>query len=215
MIEWKKHGLTLEEIGTLVEGYLSEKTANSPFPVGASDDPDRRAGTAARDALNAPHHATEVHERSVVVGQKQATDESKAYLRAHYTNESGDMFCQACQKPLPFRTKDGWYFEAVRFVAGRRQIHTTNAIALCPLCAALYKHARETKDELLLEQLSTTPIEARQGTVEVPVVLDGKRVKIVFTGKHAIDIKEAVRVSTSDEVLSETLALLAEIEVDG
>lgn len=196
--------------------FISERSADSQFPGGPSDDPARRAGNAASDALNAPHHSTEVRERSVVVGQKQATDESRAYLCEQYTNDLGAMFCQACQKELPFKTKDGrWYFEALRFVTGRKQIHTANSIALCPLCAALYKHARETKDELLLEQLSTTPIEARQGTVEVPVVLDGKRVKIVFTGKHAIDIKEAVRVSTIDELLSETLALLAEIEVDG
>ncbi len=104
------------------------------------------------------------------------------------------MFCQACQNPLPFRTKDGWYFEAVRFVAGRRQIHIANAMALCPLCAALYKHARATDDE----QLSATVMGGSQGTVEVPVVLDGKRVRIVFTEKHAIDIQTAMRVAGDD-----------------
>jgi hypothetical protein len=199
MIEWKNQGLPLEEIGTLVEGYFSEKTANLPFPVGASDDPVRRAGIAAIDALNAPHHATEVRERSVVIGQKQAANESKAYLREHYTTASGDMFCQVCQKPLPFKTKDGrWYFEALRFVTGRRQIHTPNAIALCPLCAALYNHARATDDEQLLEKLFAIPVEASQITVEVPVVLDGERVRIQFTGKHAIDIQAALRVAGDD-----------------
>ncbi|NQW72932.1 MAG: hypothetical protein HQ453_09385 [Actinobacteria bacterium] len=193
VMEFKAAGGSAEDIFRMAR----ERSADSRFPVGASDDPDRRAGTAARDALNAPHHATEVRERSVVVGQKQATDESKAYLRAHYTNESGDMFCQACQKPLPFRTKDGWYFEAVRFVAGRRQIHTANAIALCHLCAALYKHARATDDE----QLSVTLMDRSQGTVVVPVVLDGKRVRIVFTEKHAIDIQVAMRVAGDDRKL--------------
>ena len=41
-------------------------------------------------------------------------------------------------------------------------------------------------------------MEGSQGTVEVPVVLDGKRVKIRFTGKHAIDIQAALRVAGDD-----------------
>lgn len=182
-----------------VRDMIRQRSADSQFPTGASDDPARRAGMEALDALNAPRHATEVRERSVVVGQKQTADESKVYLREHYTNDSGSMFCQACQKPLPFKTNDGhWYFEALRFVTGRKHIHIANAIALCPLCAALFKYARETKDELLLKQLSTTTMDVSHGTVEIPVILNGKRVKILFTGKHAIDIQAALRVAGDD-----------------
>ena len=94
------------------------------------------------------------------------------------------------------KTKDGsWYFEAVRFVTARKQVHTSNVIALCPLCAALYKYARGTKNEALLEQLANTTIDSGQEAVEIPVVLDGKRVKIAFTGKHAIDIKSSLGVA--------------------
>jgi hypothetical protein len=176
--------------------WIRERSATSQFPGGASDDPDRRAAIAALDALNAPNHATEVRERSVVIGQKQSADDSKAYLREHYTSDSDGMICQACQKPLPFKTNDGrWYFEALRFVTGRRQIHVANAIALCPLCAALYKYARDTKDELLLKHISVTTIDGSQDTLEVPVVLDGKRVKILFTIRHAIDLQSALGVA--------------------
>jgi hypothetical protein len=100
---------------------------------------------AALDAALAPEYSTSIRERSVVDGQSQASAESKAYLRAQYTTSAGDMHFQACRKPLPFKLKDGsWCFEAVKLVNARKQVHTANAIALCPLRAARYKYARGT-----------------------------------------------------------------------
>ena len=190
--EAKELGLSIAEI----REWLKERSALSRFPDGVSDDADRRSSIAALDAMRAPQHTAVVRERSVVEGQAQASAESRLYLRGQYTNATGRMFCQACQRPLPFKTKDGlWYFEAVRMVTGRKHVHAANAIALCPLCAALYKYARTTSTEALLEELATMPIANGQGTVNVPVVLDGKRVKIAFTGKHAIDIRAAMSVA--------------------
>jgi hypothetical protein len=179
-----------------LETLLREHAARSQFPGGPSEDPSRRAAVAALDAASASEYSTSIRERSVVDGQSQASAESKAYLRAQYTTSAGDMHCQACRKPLPFKMKDGsWYFEAVKLVNARKQVHTANAIALCPLCAALYKYARGTKNEAILDELESTAIDAGQGMVEIPVILDGKHVKLGFTGKHAIDIKAALAVA--------------------
>lgn len=187
----------VEEAGLDLRAILRENAAMSQFPDGPSEDPVRRAAVAAVDAVSAPEYSTSIRERSVVDGQAQASAESRAYLRAQYTTPAGEMHCQACRKPLPFRKiKDGsWYFEAVRLVNARKQVHTANAIALCPLCAALYKHARATEDEAILDELDSTTIDTGQGKVEVPVVLDGKRIKLGFTGQHAIDIKTALGVA--------------------
>jgi hypothetical protein len=186
----------LNEEGQDPIAILRDHAAMSQFPDGPSEDPDRRAGVAAVDAASAPEYSTSIRERSVVDGQAQASAESRAYLRAQYTTSAGEMHCQACRRPLPFKIKDGsWYFEAVRLVNARKQVHTANAIALCPLCAALYKYARGTKNEAILDELDSTTIDAGQGTVEIPVVLDGKRIKLGFTGKHAIDIKTALGVA--------------------
>jgi hypothetical protein len=188
----KEAGLGLRDL----EAVLREHEAKSQFPDGPSEDPGRRAAVAALDAASAPEYNTSIRERSVVDGQAQASAESKAYLRAQYTTPAGEMHCQACRKPLPFKMKDGsWYFEAVKLVGGRKQVHIANAIALCPLCAALYKYACVTKNEAILDELDSTTIDAGQGTVEIPVVLDGKRIKLGFTGKHAIDIKTALAVA--------------------
>lgn len=187
--EVKELGLTSDDL----RGLLREHTTMAQFADAASEDPVRRAGVAALDAITAPEHTTSVRPRSVVEGQRQVSAETRTYLRSQYTTPTGEMHCQACRKPLPFKTKDGhWYFEAVRFVTARKRVHTSNAVALCPLCAALFQYARETKNEAILEQLANITIEAGQGTVDVPVVLDGKRVKVTFTGKHAIDIKSSL-----------------------
>lgn len=185
-----------KEAGLDLRSILRDHAAMSRLPDGPSEDPVRRAAVAAVDAVSAPEYSTSIRERSVVEGQSQASAESRAYLRAQYTTAAGEMHCQACRNPLPFKIKGGsWYFEAVRLVNARKQVHTANAIALCPLCAALYKYARGTKNEAILDELDSTTIDAGQGTVEIPVVLDGKRIKLGFTGKHAIDIKTALGVA--------------------
>lgn len=186
----------VEEAGLDLRAILREHAAMSRFPDGPSEDPVRRAAVAAADAVSAPEYSTSIRERSVVDGQAQASAESRAYLRAQYTTSAGEMHCQACRKPLPFKIKDGsWYFEAVRLVKRLGQVHTANAIALCPLCAALYKYARGTKTEAIRDELNSTTIDTGQGPVDIPVVLDGKRIKLGFTGQHAIDIKTALGVA--------------------
>lgn len=88
------------------------------------------------------------------------------------------MFCQACHRPLPFKVGGQWYFESVRFVNARQQVHTANAVALCPLCAALYKYTRETRNDALIETVASIEVEEGQGGVEIPLVLNDKRIKI-------------------------------------
>ena len=188
--EAKVVGLSIADMREIVR----ERKAYAAFPEGPSGDPERRTDVAAGAAATAPLHSTEIRPRTVVVDHGLASAETKAYLRHHYTDAAGAMFCQACQKPMPFRMKDGqWYFEAVRFVTARKRVLTTNAIALCPLCAALYKYSRETKNATLFDDLCATPVAEGQGTVQIPVVLNGKRVKVAFTGKHAIDLQAALR----------------------
>ena len=58
-----------------------------------------------------------------------------------------------------------------------------------------HKYARGTKNEAILDELDSTTIDAGQGTVEITVFLDGKRKKLCFTGKHAVDVKAALGVA--------------------
>lgn len=185
-----------KELGLDLRVIIREHHAMVPAFHGASEDPDRRAEIARQGAFSAPRHTTSIRSRSTVDGQTQASQESKEYLRHQYTNALDEMHCQACRKPMPFKTKNGsWYFEAITLVTSRKYVHSANNIALCPLCAALYKHARATKDEDILDQLHNISVESNQGSTTVNVVLNSKHVQIGFTGKHAIDIKAALEVA--------------------
>lgn len=179
-----------------LRALAGELKARRRFPDAASDDPERRTQVAALDAVGASERQTESRMRSVVVGQAQAREESRSYLRELYTTDEGQMFCQACHKGMPFKRSDGqWYFEAIPFVSGRKKAHRANALALCPLCAAFYMHKRAPKDGALLEALDSLEVVAGQGAVELAVLFDGRRTTLQFTGKHAIDLQTVLRVA--------------------
>jgi hypothetical protein len=186
--EARSVGVSSEDIRELI----AQKRSESAFPEGASEDPDRRSATAAADALAAPEYRTELRARSVAVGQGPASEESRSYLREQYTNNQGDMFCQACHGRLPFKVNGEWYFEAVQFVGGRKRVHRSNALAMCPLCAALYRYKRETKKDALLGALLGLDVEAGQGTIDLPVLVNERRVLLRFTGKHVLDLKTSM-----------------------
>lgn len=189
-------GINADEIREMI----AEKRSQENFPGSASEDPGRRSATAARDALSAATHQTDIRSRSVVVGQSTASEDSKSYLREQYTNVGGDMYCQACHAILPFKVKGEWYFHAMQFVGSRKQVHRQNALAMCPLCAALYKHKRETTDEALVESLSVLKVEPGQRTAEIQALVNGRVVRLRFTGKHALDLRSAIEAAGETRV---------------
>jgi hypothetical protein len=118
-----------------------------------------------------------------------------------YTNDQGVMVCQVCHDAMPFRINGDYYFEAVQFVKDAQRDLLENRLALCPTCAAKYRHARGTLIEDLREDLLTQSVGA-QGSMTVDVELAGKAVEIRFVGKHAIDLQAALE-ATEDEPIDE------------
>ncbi len=186
-----------EEVATLDEGeqqelaeHIRQMKKRREFPSGVSADPVRRAEIVGNDASSAPEHRTEMRERSVAAG---ALAETKAladqYLRAQYTDDEGATFCQSCHQAADFKVSDQWYFEKVQFLLRRQHLHHQNFLALCPLCAVKYKYVRHPDDDGLLAILTDLVIPAGAGTVVLPIALNGKRVELKFTGKHAVDLK--------------------------
>jgi hypothetical protein len=192
---WKAAGGTLENLREQTEALQREHE----FPGASSEDPERRSAVATQDAVAAPDRRTEPRMRSVEVDRPQAVSESRTFLRQQYTNNAGDMFCQACRKLLPFKVKGEWYFEAVQFVTGLTKAHTANMLALCPLCAALYKHTRQTANDALVGSLLDQAVGVSQASVDIAVLLNNKRVELRFTGTHAIDLQAALRIAAEDD----------------
>ncbi|MCA0329712.1 MAG: hypothetical protein LCI03_07380 [Actinobacteria bacterium] len=170
-----------------------EATAEADWEVDGSpsEDPERRVETARSLALGAPERRYEVRERSIAVGAGAAIVEAKSYLRDHYLRRDGRVGCQACHRPMPFRVGDQDYFEAVQFLRTLRAEHYQNRLALCPVCAAMYKHAKATTDNELsaaLRELATDLAEPGAAWGQVSVVLAGNVHDLRFAAKHALEL---------------------------
>ena len=174
-----------------------EAAARSAIPDRDPANPQRRARNVAEQAENAPDKESEVRSRSVSIGREDVKKEAEQYLRQHYRNEDGEMTCQICKGPLPFKLDDGSeFFETVVFLSDLKKHHYQNYLALCPNHSAMYRHANGCKDILC------DMVESLIGS-ELEVILAQRDMTIYLSAIHAIDIKaviaaEAALFETSD-----------------
>ncbi len=111
------------------------------------------------------------------------------WLREQYTNDDGQMVCQICKKEMPFIKRDGeYYFEAVEAFSKDyfNRDHEAQFLALCPLCAAMYREFVKL-DERLMEELRDALRISDEP--EVSLILGELETSIRFVGSHFIDIK--------------------------
>ena len=99
------------------------------------------------------------------------------------------MFCQCCRARMPFQVNDLDYFEAIRCVRGFDKHYFENRLALCPNCAAKYRHAWQTSDAELRSLITSHPAADTAPSVEIPVTLGEADCQLRFVGKHWFDLK--------------------------
>jgi type IV secretory pathway VirB10-like protein len=142
-------------------------------------------------ALKAPDKESEVRERSVTIGREEVKEQADTYLREHYRNADGEMTCQICKGPLPFKLDDGReYFEVVEFLPELRKRHPQNYLALCPNHSAMYRFVNGSKETTRDE------FQAIDGN-ELPVVLAEKDVTVYFSKTHIVDLKAVLEAEES------------------
>lgn len=148
---------------------------------------DRRAERVSEEARSTPIKETEIRPRSVPLGIDAARNESRHYLTDQYTNHAGDLICQACKKPMPFRVPDGsFYFEAVEIIAKSDKRFREAYLALCPNHAAAFRHANRQSGGM------AEVIAAANGS-EIEVELGGIPTSIYFTETHLADVKACLQ----------------------
>ena len=165
------------------------KNSNIELPEESVPNPDRRRKGVLERSENAPSKESVMRERSIQPGIANILAEAKAYLRAKYTNPHGEMVCQCCQYQMPFKIGDAYYFEAVQCVKEMKNHHIENRLALCPTCAAMYQHARETDDTEIRRLIVEHAAPDNASSVEIPVTLAGKQLNLRFVGTHWFDLK--------------------------
>lgn len=170
------------------KALLEDMEMELRLPEAPASAPERRAKLAGELAADAPARRYEQRMRSVYVQEPGYLSAARGYLTQLYTNDDGVMVCQICTGPMPFKIRSEYYFEAVQFVKGAAYDFRENRIALCPTCAAKYRHALETPLEFLRDDLLTQSI-GHLASVSVDVQLAGDGAQIRFVGKHAIDLQ--------------------------
>ena len=160
-----------------------ERVAKTAIPDRDPANPERRARNVAEQAADARDKESEIRSRSVSVGREDVKTEAEQYLRQHYRNADGEMTCQICKGPLPFKLDDGTeFFETVEFLPTLRKRHFQNYLALCPNHSAMYRHANGSK-EIVCEEVQNL-----NGN-ELEVILAQQEMTIYLSTIHVIDIK--------------------------
>lgn len=179
--------LSPEKRRELINRFKAEHlSAEEPeLPSSSASDPERRELKSKEAAKDATDKEYESKNRSV---RTTNSPERKAYLKNHNSTENGHVYCQLCDCRMPFMVKGEDYFEAVEFVRSSRKEYPENSLALCPNCAAEYKHACSTPENERIDLLLAVDINLPEEELKVNIELPN-HTYLRFTQKHMIDLR--------------------------
>ena len=203
-------GVSLEDIKFLkmhpdefaqLKAEIASRNNRPTFPKRTVTNPERRQERITDQLSESPKKEYEERERSVRT-TRGAIDPS-LWLREQYTNDDGQMVCQICKKEMPFRKRNGeHYFEAVETFSHDYlpMEHEAQFLALCPLCAAMYKELVK-KDEAAMADLRKALLE--MDSLEAPLRLGDLETTIQFVETHRYDVKtilEEIGIASKDNI---------------
>ena len=173
-----------QHIETVLQGKHRERPH---FPQSGSVDPERRRQGLRRQHGDAARKEYEKRERSVRT--TRGTIDPSAQLSEQYTNHAGQMVCQVCKEEMPFKKRDGaYYFEAVEALSRDyfTKEHPAQYLALCPLCAAIYKEFVKSDEEVMK---TVSGVLANSSELKVPLRLGMLKISIQFVETHRHDMR--------------------------
>ena len=167
------------------------------LPEQESSNSERRARRVSELAAEAPEKQTGVRNRSVPIGLREIKERAAEFLTQQYSDHEGQMICQVCMRPLPFKLDDGThYFEKVEFLKELRKYYSQNHLALCPNHAAMFQHAHGSR-ELMKDTLLSL-----QGN-KLAIVLAKKDAEIFLTRRHLGDLRTIIETESMDDEIIE------------
>ena len=182
----------LKENPKIIKDWKAKKQ-KPDFPESTSPNPGRREETVIAQVNDAPGKEYERKNRSV---RTTKPSDQITYMRAKYINNNNEMVCQICKGVMPFKKRDGeYYFEAVEAFSNGYipKEHEAQFLALCPLCAAMYKEFVK-RDETAMRELHDTL--KNSGELEVQLELGELKTSIRFVKPHFHDIKTILKMAS-------------------
>jgi hypothetical protein len=185
-----------EELFFKVKSFIELERDKPEFPVRESHDPGRRAEKTAEKFMDAKDKTYELKQRSTRTSLNVIDQET--WLLNRYKNNEEKMICQICQKEMPFKKRNGdYYFEAVEALSKNYFTKETESqfLALCPLCAAMYKEFVKRDEEAML-QLKQMILNSKDHEYIVPIKLGSLSTFIRFVEIHYVELKAIIRKSS-------------------
>lgn len=171
--------------------WCEQQQKKAALPSSIANDPVRRQERAAEAA-----HAADLKTYKAVTINRRISagyGEPRIYLRSHNTNEEGQLICQLCDQPMPFRLPNGEeYFEAYQYIDLIEKEHDANHLALCPNCAAEFQHACQTDENKRTELILSMDIVTEEKNLVIDLDMPVHR-RLRFTQKHLIDLQIAIK----------------------
>lgn len=170
-----------------VQSLIENKKNKVEFPQSTSADPERRHDRLEGRLNDATDKEYKTRKRNVRTTRGSVDPDT--WLKNQYTNNEEQMICQICKEEMPFRKRDGeYYFEAVEILSKDEFVkeHEAQFIALCPLCAAMFKEFVK-RDETAMNSLKEALMNSDSS--EIKIKLGELDTSIKFVETHWIDIK--------------------------
>jgi len=192
-----KLGIPHEDISLILHNleafraWCEQQQTKAALPSSIANNPIRRQEKAAEAA-----HTTDVKiYKAVTINRRISAGYSKPriYLRSHNINEEGQLICQLCDQPMPFRLPNGEeYFEAYQYIDLLEKEYDANHLALCPNCAAEFEHTCQTDENKRAELILDLEPTMNEANLVVNIDMPVHR-HLRFTQRHLIDLQAAIK----------------------
>ena len=154
------------------------------FPQRTVGNPERREEKVRERTGESPGKTYEPRERSERTSKPDL--DPQTWLKGQYTNEDSQMICQMCEREMPFKKRDGnYYFEAVEAFDHLPIERQEVFIALCPLCAAIYKEYIK-RDDANSAALKSAIVTAKEPVLPIEIGQQNRTIRFVET--HLFDL---------------------------
>ena len=160
---------------------------NHSFPEKNIKNAERRTSKLKEQLSEAPEIVYKEKKRTV--RDSSSRIDPGTWLKNEYTNRDGIMMCQICKEEMPFKKRNGeYYFEAVELLSKHNfsKEYEAHYIALCPLCAAMYKEWVK-KDKTAMQRLKEMIM--KSDNPEIPILLGELETTLRFVETHFQSIK--------------------------
>ena len=207
----KELGLTLDEVDFMTDlkeypdlyqqfkNKMTAKKYSPDFPERESRNRERRNRKITEHIRKSIRVAFATRSRSVRTTKPDISPQ--LWLKDQYENDEKEMVCQICKEVMPFKKRNGdYYFESVEVYREAGVEFEELYLALCPVCAAMYKEFVK-RDQHEMKKFLTNLKESSEP--EIPLQLGEKSTSVRFVQLHLDDLKHTIKQLEFDDLEAE------------